>query len=276
MATKLGVFNTPPKQKAWVAGGQANAPGDFQAGWDGMEPGIGFTGQTPASTPSGTGTNPSTMNPPTGGNFPSTGGDLTVGGNSGSGGGSAGNGTFDSSSFNLGGVGGNLFKSVYDQAGNTINEYNTAANRLRERTDSMTKSNMNAVTGRNLGRGFGFSGIQDAGVAGARYQGQNAYAQGLGNLSDKFETQRQEGLKTQLGAATGLMNNANFLDNIRNLFGMNAANNATSRANTKDNNAAEMSRQKNSQTFQAGQVDNASARAFYQKMVEMGLIPGGN
>ena len=53
--------------------------------------------------------------------------------------------------------------SLCDQAtGGTINAYNTAANRLRERLDSSTQGQADQTTNRNLGRGFANSGAQGA------------------------------------------------------------------------------------------------------------------
>lgn len=94
---------------------------------------------------------------------------------------------------------------VFNQStGGTINAYNTAANRLRERLDSATQGNVRATQNRYLGRGIGNSGLANADVYRQQAAGQNAYGQGLSDLSNQFESQRQQGLQTALGAANSL------------------------------------------------------------------------
>lgn len=110
------------------------------------------------------------------------------------------------------GAKGKLDDVINQATGGTINEYNNAANRLRERLDASTKGQEDSVTNKFLGRGFGNSGLNDA----AQYQtaaaGQSAYGNSLADLSDKFESQRQQGLQTAAGAAAsqaGLETNKN-------------------------------------------------------------------
>jgi hypothetical protein len=92
---------------------------------------------------------------------------------------------------------------VYDGAtGGTINQFNKAANRLRERLDSSAQGAQQQATSRNLGRGMGNSGAQEADSFRINQASQNAYASGLSDLENNFENQRQQGLQTALGAAS--------------------------------------------------------------------------
>lgn len=96
---------------------------------------------------------------------------------------------------------GNL-QSIIDQAtGGTINSFNTSANRLRERLDSANTGNLATVTDRNLSRGFGNSGLNDADINTVNSNNQENYAQGLDTLSGQFEGFRQQGLATAAGTA---------------------------------------------------------------------------
>lgn len=98
-----------------------------------------------------------------------------------------------------------MFNSIMQQAtGGTINSFDTAANRMRERLDSSTRGLKDQYTNRNLGRGFGASGQQNVDMFRADQAGQNAYASGLSDLSNQFEQNRMQGLNTALGAANGL------------------------------------------------------------------------
>jgi len=100
-----------------------------------------------------------------------------------------------------------MLNGVYNAATNgTINEYNTAANRLRERVDAMGEANMEQAKSRQLGRGFGTSGAMDQAAYQVGANTQNAYAQGLNDLSMQFENQRQQGLQTALGAGQSALN----------------------------------------------------------------------
>lgn len=116
--------------------------------------------------------------------------------------------------------GGQQLGDIYNQAtGGTINAYNTAANRLRERLDSSTRGQQQAEASRNLGRGFGNSGYNDMRRNQIASQGQYNYGQGLDTLSNQFETQRQQGLQTALGAQNSDIGNRNQMDQmLYNLF----------------------------------------------------------
>jgi hypothetical protein len=97
---------------------------------------------------------------------------------------------------------GKMLDSVYDQSTNgSIQSFNTAANRLRERTDAATAGASDAARNKNLGRGFGNSGLNDADQFRTQATGADAYAGGLANLETGFEQTRQQGLQTALGAA---------------------------------------------------------------------------
>lgn len=95
--------------------------------------------------------------------------------------------------------------SVFNQAtGGTINSFNTAANRLRERLDMQGKSLGAQATQANLGRGFGASGAVGRDLGRINQGQQFAYGQGLSELSNLFESQRQQGLQTALGAQSAI------------------------------------------------------------------------
>lgn len=116
--------------------------------------------------------------------------------------------------------GGSQLQDLYNSAtGGTINAYNTAANRLRERLDSSTQGQQMSAQNQSLGRGFGNSGYNDARQNQIASQGQNAYAQGLNDLSNTFETQRQQGLQLGLNASNQDTLNRNNMDqNLYNLI----------------------------------------------------------
>lgn len=152
--------------------------------------------------------------------------------------------------------------------GGTINSYNTAANRLRERLDASTQGQANTAQNRSLSRGIGNSGINDAEQANIQSAGQQNYAQGLNDLSDKFETQRQAGLQTALGAANGASQNNNFVDNQ--LVGL--INSNANRSNTIDlanlNNSAAQSRQNSQNAFQGTQ--NSNSNSLQSSLAQLG------
>lgn len=92
-------------------------------------------------------------------------------------------------------------QSVSSQAtGGTLNSFNTAANRLRERIDAQTKSLSRDATQRQVGRGFGASGSLDRELGRIGGNAQFAFGQGLSDLAQGFEGLRQQGLQTALGA----------------------------------------------------------------------------
>lgn len=170
----------------------------------GMPPGA----QTPAMSPPLT-AGPGVGNPATGQpNTPQTGGPLTP---------AQPPGMQPPSSFNPNmpsnpeGMAGN----IYNQAtGGTISQFDTAANRLRERLDVQAQGMKDQATSRNVGRGFGVSGAQDADMYNVNQGQQQAYGQGLVDLSDKFEGYRQQGLQTGLGATNSIMQNRQFGDQL--------------------------------------------------------------
>lgn len=152
-------------------------------------------------------TNPSNWTQPTNttpsSNMPSTGGGYTPGSSFGSGSGSGsynpGNGYKGDTSW---------MKNVFDQAtSGTLNSYNNSANRLRERLDSSSQGQMKSLTDSNIGRGFGNSGVQERAVYNTNAANQDAYANGLNQLSTQFEQMRQQGLQTALGAGKGIADN---------------------------------------------------------------------
>lgn len=101
-----------------------------------------------------------------------------------------------------------MFKGIYDRAtGGTINSFNTAANRLRERTDAATRANVDQAKSRNLSRGMGFSGINDRDVRREQNAGVYNYSQGLASLEDSFEKNRLTGLGIGNDAAAGVSSN---------------------------------------------------------------------
>lgn len=110
-------------------------------------------------------------------------------------------------------AGSNRLGDIYNQATTgTLQSFDTAANRLRERLDSSTKGNESTAMNKNLSRGLGNSGMNGADMFRERQAGQNAYAQGLNELLGQFEGFRQQGLQTGLNAETTNLANKNFMD----------------------------------------------------------------
>lgn len=110
------------------------------------------------------------------------------------------------------GAGGNL-QDLFSQAmGGSINSFNTAANRLRERLDTSARGDLQKAQAMNLSRGFGVSGGQDV----AQYRNMaaknNAYAQGLSGLANDFEKNRLQGLGIAGDVARTDVGNRNFMD----------------------------------------------------------------
>lgn len=96
------------------------------------------------------------------------------------------------------------FNNIEQQAtGGTLQSFDTAANRLRERLGAAQKSQEAAFTGRQLGRGFGASGATEQGLRDIGGQSQYALGQGLGQLSSEYEKLRQSGLGLGLQALSG-------------------------------------------------------------------------
>lgn len=125
---------------------------------------------------------------------------------------------------------GQMLGGVYDSATNgTINQFNTAANRIRERLDSSASADLQGAQARNLSRGFGDSGAQDQAAYQVGANKQNAYANALTDLSTNFENLRQQGLQTALGAANsvqqgGLARNQLGQQDLSQLRGLNNSN----------------------------------------------------
>lgn len=112
--------------------------------------------------------------------------------------------------FGSGGAGGQLMSQLNNligsATGGTINEYNTAANRLRERTDAATRAAQNQFTNQRLSQGFGASGFTQRGLGNLAMQGAGNYAQGLASLANDFEGQRQQGIQSAVGVGNSLSN----------------------------------------------------------------------
>lgn len=105
-----------------------------------------------------------------------------------------------------------MYENLFNQATQgTTNEFNNAANRLRERIDASTAGASDRAKGQALSRGFGSSGINDKAQYQVQAAGQNAYAQGLSDLEGQYGQLRQQGLNTALGATSGI---SNIWDNL--------------------------------------------------------------
>lgn len=92
-----------------------------------------------------------------------------------------------------------MLNQVFDQGLNgSIASFDTAANRLRERTDMYANTQREGLINENLGRGF--QGSMRQGLSDINRDAQYTYGQGLGQLEDLFEGRRLEGL--------GIANNA--------------------------------------------------------------------
>lgn len=108
-----------------------------------------------------------------------------------------------------------MLGQVFDASMNgSITSFNTSANRLRERLDAQTQGMANQAQNRNLGRGFGASGLNDADQFRVQQMGQANYAQGLNELSNQFEQNRLQGLNTAFGAGNAMRESEdNYSDN---------------------------------------------------------------
>lgn len=185
-----------------------------------------------------------------------------------------------------------MLGGIYNQAtGGTINSFDTAANRLRERLDSSSQAALDQNATRNVGRGFGNSGAVDQGIYQINQGSQQAYTNGLNDLSNAFETQRQEGLKTGLGAANGAanftgqknalqqldqsqtrgLNNSNY-QQFQDLF-TGLLNNREGRGSAEKISGNELANrlamQQGDQTFQGGQND--LNRSLQENLARMGF-----
>lgn len=98
--------------------------------------------------------------------------------------------------------------------GGTINQFNTAANRLRERLDSASVGQQKQATDYNLNRGFGNSGAQQRDMYNIGASNQNAYATGLADLENTFEQSRLASLGGMFNAANAIGQNQQFYDKL--------------------------------------------------------------
>lgn len=97
------------------------------------------------------------------------------------------------------------FSNIGDAAqGGTLQNFNRAANRLRERVDALGKSQAQSGLNASLGRGIGGPEIAARIQGDADRESANAFAQGLVELEGGFEGFRQQGLQTALGAQSGI------------------------------------------------------------------------
>lgn len=113
----------------------------------------------------------------------------------------------------------------------SITNFNKAAGRLRERLDSAGAASSDQITNANVGRGFGFSGVNDTQQQRARADTQSAYGAGLVGLENAFEGQRQSGLQGALNATNQLFGNDQFSQDLAGKLFMNQENNRQSGAN---------------------------------------------
>jgi hypothetical protein len=99
-----------------------------------------------------------------------------------------------------------MFTQLFQEgsSGGSLAALNNASNRLRERVSGAEAGQLEQVRGRNIGRGFASSGINEAQEAGVLGGSQQALTQGLSDLQLGFEDRRLQGLQTALGAAGGL------------------------------------------------------------------------
>lgn len=105
--------------------------------------------------------------------------------------------------------------SIYDQATTgTLNSFNTAANRLRERITSMNRGQQNQINQKFLGTGFGASGLNNNAKISQNLGSQNVYAQGLNELSNTFEQNRLNGLGIGQGAVNSLFGDQQTADKL--------------------------------------------------------------
>jgi len=89
----------------------------------------------------------------------------------------------------------------------SIQNFNRAAGRMRERLDSSGAADADRITNANVGRGFGASGSQNTQLQQSAANTQNAYGQGLVGLETSFEDSRQKGLQGALNATGQLISN---------------------------------------------------------------------
>lgn len=104
-----------------------------------------------------------------------------------------------------------MYRDIFNRAtGGTINSFDRAANRLRERLDSASAGQRSEVAGRNLSRGFGASGLNDMDLQKLDDSYLGNYAQGLSELENMFEGQRLQGLGIANQAAAGTAGEQQF------------------------------------------------------------------
>lgn len=101
-----------------------------------------------------------------------------------------------------------MYQDLYNKnTQGTLNNYNTAANRLRDRLTSMGAGYEDAARNSALSRG-GF-GLQK-GLQQARTATMEQYGQGMVNLSDAYEKNRLQGLQQAFQSAQGYQGEADF------------------------------------------------------------------
>lgn len=140
-----------------------------------------------------------------------------------------------------------MYKDIFDRATTgSINSFDTAANRLRERLDSASVGQYDTARNANLSRGFGASGINDKSMNDVGNNFMFNYSQGLNDLSNQFETQRLTGLGIGNQSAQGVAGEQQF--GFSKLLEQALANaqNKTSVGISKMNNQTAMSGQNNS------------------------------
>lgn len=229
-------------------------------------------GEMGPGLPPGTGVTPGTSGPvtPTFGNPPGI-----VGGTPGAG--DPINNPKQSTPFNYQQNGsGGMVNDLYNRATNgSTQAFNTSANRLRERLDSASMGAQDAATNRRLSTGFGNSGLQKQDQYNIQAGTQNAYAQGLNDLSNQFEQNRLTGL----GIAGQAANTAAGAEQSYNQLLANLLNAREGRTNQNQlfDKQADLSKylQTDSQNWQGEQGDISRQNQNWQQVLQQLMnIPG--
>ena len=113
--------------------------------------------------------------------------------------------------------GGNITGVANSAAGGTIQNFNRAAGRLRERIEGMAGGARQQSQDSFLGRGFGNSGAAQMAQRGIGRDAMSAYGQGLVDLENNFEGHRQQGLQTALNSFLGLQQNEQSMNALNQL-----------------------------------------------------------
>ena len=102
----------------------------------------------------------------------------------------------------FGGSGLGQLNNLYQSATQgTLQSYDTAANRLRERLNASGKASMEGLKQRGLSSGLGATGMLSNQMMQQDLNNQFAYGQGLSQLADQFEGRRLQGLGIAKDAA---------------------------------------------------------------------------